>query len=830
MTVPVQSAEAAYEGDGATVRFSIPAGWRDAAHVFVSVAGDTLEQGVDFTVDEGDGEVVLETAPAEGAVVAVWRRTPASQAKAFPNTDSVTPKSIEDGLDLEALRGQEDRARLDRALATPIGEAGLTLPAAGDRAGLVLGFTDTGDIDLTLTRAQLVDEAAGTITAVALGQIEAAGGARVGDVNAAADLVLNPETGTLPAAAAAALLTISNAGGAQVLAVTAEGDTQAVRLEDLKDTYAAELANVSGDVYPDTAAGLAATSVGKTFQAMDGGERKLFLHETGPVATEIYVYPDKGSVEGLFTSNRTDALTVTSVVDVDGDQIAGIAADGRTFLSDALARPRLEVRLVGGREQIFACDHLGCSQLTYTSRNFAPEWLLGGMIRFTTDRAGLAETWVMGPDGDGKRRVSTGVWEDWQVCGQSLAIGSNTSDTGSTGLALTTTPATPQAYMPEITGGATPYGPRTHYDSLPTSGNFNLMLDVSKITGLTPLVEALYSSFGETVCSGFAAQYMRGAAADQRMVISSHGRGAAPWLENPSFAGTYIAPGSAHFANGQLVSMLVKKFVEAGGAWGDPGEYRRGGLIDLHGQNDATAGQGTTFEKFVQYQIDKVNAYNRHGRADSLVHRQRRMYSQQIASFVATYSNGYNIARAQAEAGMRDRRIIPFSSYEFLHGDQVHLRASGQRGLGEKMGMWARRIEREGMDMLPFVPHHVTLIGSTAYCEFPVPTPPIQIRTDLGVAAIANAGIVYADDSASGITVTGVPTVYDAQVLAVPLSSGSIGTNARLKFASAPTTANTSGPLTGARTNICDSETERGVLSGNLLTAWALTWEQEIGQ
>ena len=172
MTVPVQAAEAAYPGDGVSVRFGIPSGWQDAAHVFVAIDGVALIQGEDFEVDAEAGDAVLTSAAADGSRVAVWRRTPVGQPKAFPNVDTVRPRSLEDGLDVVTLRQQENRAQLERGVSVPIGDTGLSLDAAPVRAGGLYAFDNEGAFArLAEPQTVVVIDAAGNATTLPVIQV-----------------------------------------------------------------------------------------------------------------------------------------------------------------------------------------------------------------------------------------------------------------------------------------------------------------------------------------------------------------------------------------------------------------------------------------------------------------------------------------------------------------------------------------------------------------------------------------------------------------------------------------------------------------------------------
>lgn len=90
---------------------------------------------------------------------------------------------------------------------------------------------------------------------------------------------------------------------------------------------ARDAAFVNADVYADTAAGLAATTVGDQFQVVDGDEIIRYLHDTGPVATEVARYPSSSKVDAIEQS----LLYPFQSIGITGDLPSGSNASRGTY-------------------------------------------------------------------------------------------------------------------------------------------------------------------------------------------------------------------------------------------------------------------------------------------------------------------------------------------------------------------------------------------------------------------------------------------------------------------------------------------------------------------
>ena len=542
------------------------------------------------------------------------------------------------------------------------------------------------------------------------------------------------------------------------------------------------------------------------------------------------------SVVGDVASlNITSDLAIDRLVDSDGKFLAGTLRDGRRIVSQFAKRPVLTVKTdMLAKRQIVVSDHNGASWLTSGSNNYAPEWLAGDQIGFMSDRSGSDRPYVMNIDGTGITALAPAVrLEHHQCISQSLGIGANTSNDGSSGAALSTDPVSPgKALMFELTGGAVPYGPRPMIDG-GTSIVSNHTIKSSAITGLTDLKEAVNGIYGETIWSAYAAQYLKDAPEDLKILCDSHGRGAAPWREPYNSAGVFIGPQSAYFAAGQVLQQMGCNFA------GDEGwAYQAADLPVLHGEADASGeitelgAPPTSSTAYRDYMIEAADLYNVQSRHDSRYHNHRRLLQKQISSFVLAQPGAFDIAVGQVMAALADPRIYCLvAAYMVEHGDTIHIDAPGQQVMGAQLGKWARRLRREGMHHDPFVAKSAELIGGKLYIHMYKQIGQLQIRTDLGVSAIAQSGITFDDDASTAVALTGVAVADpDEYVIEATPSTTMWGANPTLYFGRSPTHGSGygSGPDDGARTNICDSDTETSVLTDEVLRNWALHYKVAI--
>lgn len=502
--------------------------------------------------------------------------------------------------------------------------------------------------------------------------------------------------------------------------------------------------------------------------------------------------------------------TVDAMRDSTDAFISGVRADGsRAKWNNPNAR-RVHCRKVGSYMQVFIADSIGETQLTFTGNNSAPEITLDKIL-FTSDRRGSPEPYFMNLDGSGQTNAALQLYEHWQFTGQSLSTGDQA------GTALTTANADARASMLSLSVSG--YGPRSMLDSVPVSDDANI--DITKVTGLTPLLEVVKGTRGETPASGFASQYLKDQPASAKVVMDVHGRGAATYSNQ---GGVYVGPASTHFTNGIVFQQLVKKYVEAAG-----GAYRYAGTLNVHGESDGfNARSRANYLADIQAWIAAYNQQCRHG---SAVHRKQPMFVSQLGTNLrfggGTLQSGLDIALAQLDAHKLKVGVwLVGPRYMIPSSDGTHATGAGYRWLGEYIGKVARRVKVEGVAWEPVYPKSWTRAGAVINVVFNVPVAPLVFDATV-VSDPGQGGFSYIDDTASGITVTAVAVAADGVSVNVTLSGTGFGTNPRFRIAGTqPTTSG--GPTAGARATLRDSDTELGVLSGLSLYNYACHFEGAI--
>lgn len=408
-----------------------------------------------------------------------------------------------------------------------------------------------------------------------------------------------------------------------------------------------------------------------------------------------------------------------------------------------------------------------------------------------------------------------------QGLGQSLMLGTNTNAAGNAGELVdgaTGVNHDARAHMWTITGGSADYGPRPQMDALPS--NNNTSIDTSKITGLELLTEGINDvaggKYGETAMTGFVAQFLKDDDYAAQFVVDIHGRGGTPYRE---VTGAGLEPNTPHFNNGQILQQVARDVVSTAG-----GSYRLLALLNMHGESDAANGRSQA--NYAADMIDWVDRYNLHRRDGFRTLRPVPMVYNQIANM--NPAGAFAIALAQRDAAAADSRLLLAGpKYQYTYSDGTHLRASAERQVGEMFGKVLRRALKEGVAWRPLKIRDATRAGAVVSVRFWVPVGVLVIDTTL-IAAATNYGFEYADDGGV-VTITSVALkAGTTDTIDVTLSSSSIGANAKLRLAKTQASVTTTGPTSGARTNIRDSDSEIGVLTGAHLYNWAINDEVAV--
>ena len=139
--------------------------------------------------------------------------------------------------------------------------------------------------------------------------------------------------------------------------------------------------------------------------------------------------------------------------------------------------------------------------------------------------------------------------------------------------------------------------------------------------------------------------------------------------------------------------------------------------------------------------------------------------------------------------------------------DGVHLTSEGYRHMGEDYAKAYRRVVLEGKRWEPLRPIATTRDGAVITVKFAVPAPPLVLDTSL-VTDPGNYGFEYSDSSASSPAITKVE-VTEPDTVVITLSAVPTGDDRHLRYAFTGIKGARSGPQTGARGNLRDSDAAR---------------------
>lgn len=395
----------------------------------------------------------------------------------------------------------------------------------------------------------------------------------------------------------------------------------------------------------------------------------------------------------------------------------------------------------------------------------------------------------------------------WHVTieGQSLPLGTNTNAAGNAGECVDTSNHDTRAKMFTVTSGASPYGPRPWLDQLPA--NNNQVINVAKVTAIENLHEAVNDvtggKYGETLCTGFAAQFFRGdTSSSDQLLFELHGRGGTGYRELGTGAG--LEPGFQHFASGIILQDRADLY----------GAYPRRLLCALNGHGQFEQSSGRTRANYTADLQDWQSQIHEHQRRNYHPLAPTPMFISQPGNGFIT--NGFPISAAILDAAIANANVVCANpDYPQAHSDGTHKRSTSNRIQGELMGRIARRRLRPQLGDLPWTgptyPTAAVRTGATIVVTVNVSDGVLILDTS-NVASATNYGVIYSDDSSSA-SVSSVAITGDKQIT-VTLNTTPTGTNPRLRFGCTQANTQDTGPTLGMRTNFRNSIGEVGVLTG----------------
>nr|ACF98021.1 putative tail fiber protein [uncultured bacterium 878] len=154
MTVSSTLNREQYATDGVTAAFTIHFPFfndTDVNAIFVDALGNvtTLALNADFTVSGGGGAggaLVVNTAPAAGGALTLYREIPFTQEDDYVEDDPLPADTLEGGFDRAVMRDQQLKDSQDRALTYPVTIApGVSAVLPNPQADALLGWNSAAD-------------------------------------------------------------------------------------------------------------------------------------------------------------------------------------------------------------------------------------------------------------------------------------------------------------------------------------------------------------------------------------------------------------------------------------------------------------------------------------------------------------------------------------------------------------------------------------------------------------------------------------------------------------------------------------------------------------
>ncbi len=325
----------------------------------------------------------------------------------------------------------------------------------------------------------------------------------------------------------------------------------------------------------------------------------------------------------------------------------------------------------------------------------------------------------------------------------------------------------------------------------------------SNLASLVDLIEDIAGggTYGETIASGMANTLTFRNPAKQ-FLVSNHGADGTPY--------SGIKKGQSPYTNGQAQVVAGKARVQALRR-----RYRVGAVCVIHGESDAIANLGATYQaNMTEFQADyNLDCKTISGQVQTVL-----LIQAQLQPFQQT-----GVPHAQLAAAVANPTgiLIACPRYFLPYVDDLHHNAAAYRWLGEYFAKAYEAAIFQGLTWRPVSPATVSRSGAVVTIDFHVPVAPLVFDTTL-VTDPGNKGFSYTDDSSSA-SVSSVAITGPTQVQ-VTLNTTPTGANKRMRYAYA---SGSSGGSAGPRGNLRDSD-NRTSLYGNSLYNWCLHFNEAV--
>lgn len=335
------------------------------------------------------------------------------------------------------------------------------------------------------------------------------------------------------------------------------------------------------------------------------------------------------------------------------------------------------------------------------------------------------------------------------------------------------------------------------------------------LTAFVPLVEGDYipgtEASTETMSSAFA--NLASNEGRHSILVSVHGAGAFPYWK--------LRKGTRPYETGLLQVAAARDLAKRLGK-----TYVVRGFTNVHGESDH-ADKTTNYEHhLVEWQRDfERDVQELTGQKLPVP-----MFHTQISSWTkmmrGTTTSAIPQAQLDASVKSHGKIVLVGPKYHLPYAkDGVHLDPDGYRHMGEDYAKAYRRVVLEKGTWEPLRPIAVTREGAVITVKLLVPSPPLVFDTTL-VTDPGHLGFEYTDAAASSPKIKKVELAGDDTVK-ITLDREPTADDKRIRYAFTGVKGQRSGPETGARGNLRDSDPTKS-LHGYALYNWCVHFEESV--
>jgi lysophospholipase L1-like esterase len=338
--------------------------------------------------------------------------------------------------------------------------------------------------------------------------------------------------------------------------------------------------------------------------------------------------------------------------------------------------------------------------------------------------------------------------------------------------------------------------------------SFEPLVEGDTIPGSKAVVETMSSAFANLVT-----ELARADGAEHDLLLSVHALGAKPYAQ--------LKKGTRAYNNGMAQVAAARDIAKKLGR-----RYVVEAVTNVHGESDHAEKSTRYLADLLEWQSD----YEKDVKALTGQSEPVPMFQSQISSWTrmmkGTETSAIPGAQLAAHVQSNGKVVLVGPKYHLQYAkDGVHLTNEGYRHMGEDYAKAYRRVVVEGKRWEPLRPIAITRDGAVITIKLVVPSPPLVLDTSL-VSDPGSYGFEYSDSSASSPSIAKVELASPDTVV-ITLSAVPTGDDRHLRYAFTGIRGARSGPQTGARGNLRDSDPTRS-RSGHPLYNWCVHFDEPV--